>query len=270
MGFSSWKTADTQQNIMNEYYEGNNVPRGVSILLPGKLGGNIKTLSYDGYSRFTIDRYDEKTLDQLNKLDIFTDEGTPAKQGVFNIFELYFAINAPELRLKAVQPDLVQSGIDLYFAADKDVYKDKDTGQLFTYQLSAIDQYAIDKGLEITPFNGDYQSPVDGYGNETPNSLIKSGQWSKASINDYLNTTINQYPLKFSFNPNAHYDELLKSDLSQGGEQGFWMAKGKQGTKDRTFFEYNKEGCYRKPGAKKWINPHIDAVVKAKYSGPTF
>jgi len=103
--------------------------------------------------------------------------------------------------------DLRDIGISMELG---DYYEDVDTNEKFAYMPNKFFN-------DLISFDGNYGEIMKQY-NKTPNDLIKEKQWVTKSINgNIINIT---KPLKFSFNENAVYEDLDKSDTCP--EQGYF------------------------------------------------
>lgn len=168
MGFLNWKTADTEEPIVEEYV---GQPKPIYLLQPnGKPP--IREDDYSGYgliggvsvykwlveTNFYLLSKDKLTDDQMIKLGIGLEVGSvyeDAKGGIHHVFEDY----------RMLVPGTFH---------------------------------------DVT-----YDTCLGDWG-KTPNELISEGVWKRVSLKDKLPTTY-QYPLKFSFNPNAKYEDLPES-----------------------------------------------------------
>ena len=174
MGFFSWKTADTKEDILNVH---TGKHKTVYLLQPD--GMNIEEVAYNGYGEF----------------------------GNTSAYE-WLAKNSVKLEVlnKAKKLNIPFRTLGIYMN-DK-YYIDTNTGLKYSYMLSELfdDLHTFDN----------YNSKIDGH---TINSLIESKRFEEHSLEDYLGKI--KYPLKFSFNKNAKYNELPMSVNAEN--QGFFL-----------------------------------------------
>lgn len=172
MGYFSWLTADTQEQVLisNE--------RPVYLLQPnGSLP--IKEEWYEGYGEFG---------------------GTDA-------FDWLADMNIEQSILKrAEELGIEKRMLGIYIGYD--YYIDTRDGKKYSYVLSELFE-----DLNPFPGGGNYASKIDGV---EINTLIKEGVWERRSFSDYFGEV--KYPLKFSYNKNAKYEDLSasKDDPNQG------------------------------------------------------
>ena len=152
--------------------------RTVYLLQPGTKP-NIEELMYGGYGIF----------------------------GGVDAYEWLAEMNMDKDTLKQIKDTdkLREYGIELEFGR---YYVDKNTGTKWAYRLCMGD---------VKPFGGSYIDIIDEYG-KSPNDLIEEGIWEERPVGELLNDGREYYPLKFSFDKNAVYEDLPASgtDPAQG------------------------------------------------------
>ena len=171
MGFFSFKTADTQESIANEY-SGKEV-KPVYLLQPNGLPA-IKEPCYSGYGVFGGVDCNE----WLAKFNLSQDA-------------------SPELA------DFIDYG---------SYYEDDNAYYVFGMPVTEeeIRRFLPNKTKPLISFER-YNKPIAG--GKTPNDYIKEGLWKEHSIEL-------KYPLKFSFDPKARYENLPASKSCE--YQGFF------------------------------------------------
>lgn len=151
----------------------------VYMLQPNGLP-NIKEVSYEGYGDFGgIDAYDW-IADKNIKEDILN---------------------------KAQKLGIEKRLLGIYI--DSKYYLDTRSNKKYSYMLSELFD-----DLNPFPNNGNYGSDCDGV---EINKLIKDGIWVAKPLSDFLGEI--KYPLKFSFDENAKYENLPAANIAEN--QGF-------------------------------------------------
>ena len=152
--------------------------RTVYLLQPGTKP-NIEELMYGGYGIF----------------------------GGVDAYEWLAEMNMDKDTLKQIKDTdkLREYGIELEFGR---YYVDKNTGVKWAHRLCMED---------MKPFDS-YTDPLEEYGGKNPNFLINNGVWEEKPVGELLNDGRDYYPLKFSFDKNAVYEDLppSKNDPAQG------------------------------------------------------
>jgi hypothetical protein len=182
MGFFSWKTADTDESIANEFTDHENAGRPVFLLQPDGQAP-IREDSYEGYGTFGgVDAYE--WLSEMNigvkdrDLGIALDGGTVLRDMHGNAYVC--GMHTSDAALAALKSKL-----------PRDV------------TLKTFANY----GATIT---------VDGVTAEV-NAMTEQGVLKRTPFNELVPV---RYPLKFSFNENARYEALSASDNCP--DQGFF------------------------------------------------
>ena len=121
--------------------------------------------------------------------------------GVFGDVDAYAwlaRINRPDLTKGLADADVRTIGVQLRYGCQRDVH----TGELFSFMGRYPDSTA----------HGMFDEAIERYG-KTPNDLLEDGTWEK-----YFPAL--EYPLKFSFNKEAVYEDLPAS--KDCPDQGFF------------------------------------------------
>lgn len=183
MGYFSWLTADTKQSIPNIHAHHARAGKTVYMLQPNGEAP-IEEKRYEGYGVFGgVDAYEWLAEKNLPKEIVESYRKFDEDEGVRDL------------------------GIWL---ATGTVYIDKDNSDK-RYSYNAIEYIA-----DIIPFPGDYSDIIEEYG-KTPNDLIEEGQWIEKEVSELYPI---KYPLKFSYDKNAVYEELPASEECEA--QGYF------------------------------------------------
>jgi len=226
MGFFSWRTSDTNEPIYNQHTEG---CRPVYLLQPGKKP-NIQEPSYDGYGVFGgMDAYvwlathnmpvkDRKGMDEdalrsrgiaMELSSFYVDKDDGSKWGMVAADNPY-----------GIQP-FVNAELDFDTQYKKALSLIRSPEKLDTKGEEAL-RNSVKKFINSLPqHSGNYGDPQPKYDGKDPNELIASGQWISHNMGEIMLPEGHEYkPLKFSFDPDAKYEDLPAAKNHQG--QGFW------------------------------------------------
>ena len=173
MGFFSFKTCDTQESIANSY--SSRKTKTVYMLQPNGLSSIVEP-AYEGY-------------------------------GVFNGVDCYAWVC--EMNSHCLQSELNFNRFDIekrrglgVMMALGSVYEDQETGKVW---------HIFTDGRDIIPgefHKGNYGTEFEGSG-MTVNQCVESGRLVEKDIIEMIDL---KYPLKFSFNPNARYEDYGPSE----------------------------------------------------------
>ena len=185
MGFFSWQTADTKKSIMNAHSR--KFTGTVYMLQPdGELP--IKEEAYEGYGVFgEVDAYEwlaRKNIQDGDLAQIDKDsESDPEK----------------------IKNALVIIGIELdlgqYFVDTEDRTKGYTIFWSFPFAISGE---GVPKNIMHYPVR--FDEPLEDFDGKTANDLIESGRFERHDV------PTPKFPLKFSFNENAVYEDLPASE----------------------------------------------------------
>ena len=181
MGYFSWKTCDTKESIANTQAYHPNAGRPVYMLQPNGLP-NIEQYGYGGYGMF----------------------------GGIDAYEWLAKMNLPESKLKEINDGsekLRWEGIELDCC---EIYYDKSTKKYYCYTDSPLHP-------KITPV----ESPnfFSGVGGMNLWKLSKEKKLTKKTLFEAFPKDF-KYPLKFSFNKDARYEDYPASKSCD--KQGFF------------------------------------------------
>lgn len=204
MGYSSWKTADTNQSIGNVSSDRPHADTGPIYLLQPHGRPPIKEMEYEGYGVFGgVDTFVWLTIHNV------TDE--QLKSIISDIFPLRMPME--ELRealLYNQKPD--------FFNTTKWDNMEEAVRTYSIYKFGKNQLHAPDTGEQIIrcqngiPFS--WEEPIPKYGNKTLNQLNGENFFIRKDVDP-------EYPLKFSFNPSAVYEDLSESDRCE--MQGYFF-----------------------------------------------
>ena len=184
MGFYSWKTADTDESIWNTYTD---KCKPVYLLQPNG-DPPLSEPAYGGYGSFGgVDANVWLAQHNLPAMGVDVSE-----------------MDHETLRLIGISLDCGTVCIDTA------------TGKYWAMRGEFPDTVFP----HIQPFSGTYATPIPEMEGLTANDLIESGRWeSVAFIEAASGNNELPYPLKFSFNEHARYEELPESKACP--HQGF-------------------------------------------------
>lgn len=180
MGCFSWLTADTEESIG---LEGTSRHQTVFLLRP-KGRSPIKEEEYEGYGVF----------------------------GGVEVYSLLAEMNIPTKIIHGISDDEKRSlGIGLEIG---DYYYDKSKNKNWlVFHDYSILRFLLPENEKFEYFKGSYETIIPEYG-DTPNNLIRERVWERKKFSEFM-----KYPLKFSFDEEAVYEELPASKNCP--DQGF-------------------------------------------------
>ena len=181
MGFFSWLTADTQESIpvsISPRHKG----RTVYMLQPGDEPALAEPQYYgdgvfDGENAYVWLARHHMTSEQIAEIE---------KQADGN----------PDLLDRLMHMVGVSIEMGKY-------YVHRDTGEKY----SVFHPVHPATGVEVTHINATYDQPVKEFGGLKPNEAIESGLLIQHDVPEP------RFPLKFSFDPNAVYEDLPASRI---------------------------------------------------------
>lgn len=179
MGFFSWLTADTNQSIPVAFSGRHKGP--AFLLQPGKPA--IREDAYDGNGQFG----DTSAYVWLAKANLDDDQ----------ISRVTAASNGNK---RVDEEMLYMTGVHLQHGR---IFRHRDTGVWFSVFHAAPDIY----DFPITHLQGTYNTPHEVLGNLHANDAIAQGVLIAEQPFEV------KFPLKFSFDPDAVYEDLPASEV---------------------------------------------------------
>lgn len=193
MGFFSWKAADSKESILNVH---TGLSRPVYLLQPhGKPP--IEESAYEGSGIFGgVDVY--LWLPHAHGL-----AGSEAPDDIYEFMESASPARLDDLRSAGVSMDV---GFACYDTQSNEIHT---VFHELSPRLAKL--VASQTGLPIHHHRVSYATPLPGHDGKTANDLISAGVWEQRSVRSLLGGDL-PYPLKFSFNPSAIYEDLPASE----------------------------------------------------------
>jgi len=210
MGFFSWRTADTHKSIMNTYAETPHTSTGpIYLLRPGEPP--IKEAGYSGNGDFgNVDAYSWLAIKNLESEinSRFAEElGNESQEAIeyykcLLVGDAAFSHNGQTIDIVDMESMLPLNqqgfGESLGFIA-----RDIAINTFVSPQKYDPDGVRVINGKDGIPFS--YQDRIPQYDNKTLNELRSEGFFIEKMI-------IPEFPLKFSFDKDAIYENLSASE----------------------------------------------------------
>ena len=192
MGFFSWKTADSKESIANVHSERHNPARPVYLLEPGgkpaKESGIVES-HYEGYGVF----------------------------GGVDAFVWLAEHNLPEDVLRGMsEEDRRDAGSSMDVGG---VVRDRQTGKLYTVF------HPVPFVENVTHLGVHWDAPLGEFDGLSANKLVGQGRFEILPVSEIFPV---RFPLKFSFDPEAIYENLPASETDPS--QGYFYVEDDEGS----------------------------------------
>lgn len=204
MGYFSWKTADTDKSIGNINSERPHADTGPIYLLRPHGQPPIEEPEYEGYGVFGgVDTFVWLTIHNVTdeQLKSIISGISPLRMPMEELREALLYNQKPDF-IKLGKWEEMEEAVRTYsiYKFGEDQLHDPNTGEQVIQRQNGI------------PFN--WNDPIPKYGNKSLNQLCEENFFVRKDV-------LPEYPLKFSFNKDAVYEELPASDTCP--EQGYFF-----------------------------------------------